>query len=204
MRLGGSPAGLVGSTAVGSGGLNPLKTPGGGSPSAKGYPTIKNEKKYCHTHNLLKHLITEEVAAGNFMENYYSSFFNVKTLPRAPRAGAFGGRIFAAPGEPEAVLASSFFPEEEAGVDLADEGLKGSFLLPSPFSLGDLLPLLLADVPLLPLEESSSSTTKSASLRSPSLISFCSFFIFLASGDLDRRCGSEVAGDMDVLLFCKA
>jgi hypothetical protein len=34
MRPGGS--GRVGSTAPGRGGLNPLKTPGGGSPSANG------------------------------------------------------------------------------------------------------------------------------------------------------------------------
>ena len=145
-----------------------------------------------------------EVLVCNFIVVWLASpfLFNLKTLPRAPRAAAFGGRIFAAPGEPEAVLASSFFPEEEAGVDLADEGLKGSFLLPSPFSLGDLLPLLLAAVPLLPLEESSSSTTKSASLRSPSLS--VSFFIFLASGERGRvlLLGSEVAGDME-LLFCK-
>ena len=75
----------------------------------------------------------------------------------APRAD-FGGKIFPAPGEPEDVLQpSSFFPEDaEAGVDLADEGLKGSFLLPAslaappwPFSLGDLLPLLLVEMALL-------------------------------------------------------
>ena len=145
-----------------------------------------------------------EVPVCNFIVVWLASpfLFNLKTLPRAPRAAAFGGRIFAAPGEPEAVLASSFFPEEEAGVDLADEGLKGSFLLPSPFSLGDLLPLLLATTgaavpPLLQFAlESSSSTTKSASLRSPSL---SSFFIFLASGERGR--GSE-AGDT-LLLFCK-
>ena len=121
-------------------------------------------------------------------------------LPKAPKA-AFetGGRIFPAPGDPaEAVLASpSFFPRDEAGVDLAEEGLKGSFLLPSPlvpFSRGDLLPLLLV-VPLLPLESLSSSTTRSASLRSPSL---SSFFSFLASGDRLRS-----PGELDEILLCK-
>ena len=52
IRLGGS--GLVGSTAVGRGGLNPLKTPGGGSPSAKGYPAIKN----CHVKKVSRFIET--------------------------------------------------------------------------------------------------------------------------------------------------
>ena len=118
-------------------------------------------------------------------------------IPKAPKAD-FEGSILPAPGELEDVFpppASSFFPEDEAGVDLAEEGLKGSFLLPPsppPFSLGDLLPLLLA-VPMLPLE-SSSSTTRSASLLSPSL---SSFFIFLASGDrLRSELAWLVAGDI--------
>jgi hypothetical protein len=39
-------------------------------------------------------------------------------------------------------LSESFFPDDDAGVDLADDGLSGSFFDPSiPFSRGDLLPL---------------------------------------------------------------
>ena len=44
----------MGSTAVGRGGLNPLKTPGGGSPSAKGYPAIKN----CHVKKVSRFIET--------------------------------------------------------------------------------------------------------------------------------------------------
>ena len=111
-----------------------------------------------------------------------------------------GGKIFPAPGELDA-LSSFFPPRDEAGVDLAEEGLKGSFLEASPllplvpFSLGDLLPLLVPLPFVVTLASLSSSTTKSASLRSPSLSSFLSF---LASGDLLRS-----PGEFDEILLCK-
>ena len=65
--------------------------------------------------------------------------------PSAPNPLGIGGEPLAAPGE---VLGlSSFFPPPavDAGVDLAELGLRGSFLpftLSGPFSRGDLLPFV--------------------------------------------------------------
>ena len=60
-----------------------------------------------------------------------------------PKAGIGLGETFA-PGD-DRDLSESFFPEDEAGVDLAEDGLKGSFLRPEaasipPFSRGDRFP----------------------------------------------------------------
>ena len=83
---------------------------------------------------------------------------------------------------------------EDAGVDLAEEGLRGSFLLPFsvPFSLGDLFPFVVAP-PAVPSFES--STTKSWSLLSPSLSSFLSFLdsgdLVLSPGEIDVLCNEE-------------
>ena len=65
-----------------------------------------------------------------------------------------------APGE-DLDLSESFFPEEDAGVDLAEDGLRGSFFIPDdpsiPFSRGDLFPLVWPSL--------ESSTTRSCSIR---------------------------------------
>ena len=65
-----------------------------------------------------------------------------------------------APGE-DLDLSESFFPDEDAGVDLAEDGLRGSFLIPDdpsiPFSRGDLFPLVWPSL--------ESSTTRSCSIR---------------------------------------
>ena len=127
-----------------------------------------------------------------------------------------GGAILAAPGEELGGLLSLFFfllDALEAGVDLPEAGDKGSFLLPgppsepeAPFSLGDLVPLVGAEIGgggpafccwSLAAAASGSSTTRSWSLRSPSLPPPSSFFNFLDSGDL--RLLSP--GEIDVL--CK-
>ena len=66
--------------------------------------------------------------------------------PSVPSPFAVGGEILAAPGD--VLCFSSFFlslPDVDAGVERAELGLRGSFLLfpPSvPFSLGDLLPFV--------------------------------------------------------------
>jgi hypothetical protein len=166
IRLAGD--GRVGSSAVGRGERNPLKTPGVGCPSCpKGYTEI---------------VLRED----------------------------FGGRVLPAPGELDVVFPkSSFFPEAaEAGVDLAEEGLRGSLLLPESLlalllcSLGDPLPLILLVLSVVVFLQSppapvSSSTTRSPSLLSPSL---SSFFIFFASGIIGPCISKEAEPQLPSLL----
>ena len=194
MRPGGK--GALSSAPPGSGGLNPLKTPGGASPSGKGYPRA----------------------------------------PRGPTGGGggpggalvVGGEILAAPGDELGNLLLSFFflpaaDALEAGVDLPEAGLSGSFLLPgpppsepamepladpteAPFSLGDLVPLVGGGKepgfdPSL-AAWSGSSTTKSWSSLSPLPPSLSSFFNFLESdGESRVKLPRESPGEMEVL--CK-
>ena len=140
-----------------------------------------------------------------------------------------GGEILAAPGDElgSLLLSLFFFPDAlEAGVDLPEAGLSGSFLLPgpppsepamepladpgteAPFSFGDLVPLVGGgrepgfDPSLAAW--SASSTTKSWSSLSPPppLSSLSSFFNFLESdGESRVKLPRESPGEMEVL--CK-
>ena len=143
-----------------------------------------------------------------------------------------GGEILAAPGDELGSLLLSFFffpavDALEAGVDLPEAGLSGSFLLPgpppsepamepladpgteAPFSFGDLVPLVGGGRepgfdPSLAAWPSASSTTKSWSSLSPPPPppSLSSFFNFLESdGESRVKLPRESPGEMEVL--CK-